>query len=416
MKQKRSLRRDRSPSRMLVTAVMTFFFSAFLLLALKDLNLQSVLMAIAVPAIVFVGVMGLPKLLPADKLLLSLTNFLCALGVLLLFRLDPERGMAQAMNYGVGVFCMLVCIVLVRRVRDWKILAPIIALGALAMLALPLLFGEVKKGAKAWVSIAGVGMQPSEVVKLALLVVVAWLLSRRQVVLTALFAGACLLMLMLQKDLGTALLYYGTTLVMVFAATGSLLLCGVGVAGGAAAAVVGYTLFDHVQKRVRIWLNPWNDPAGEGYQIVMSLIAMANGGIWGTGLGVGDATNIPEYATDFIFAALFNEFGVVFALLVLLIYMALMLRGIGIALRSRTAFHSLLALGCVALLCLQTFVIIGGNIKLIPLTGVTLPFISYGGTSLVSSLCVIGLLQGVGSLNDDAVREDKKLAALGDEA
>ena len=397
------------------SAVMLFYFLAFLLLALKDMNGQSLLLAFVVPAIIFAGSAVLPRLFPGDGLLLTLTNFLCALGVLVLYRLSPDRGITQAVNYGVGVVCMILCTLLIRYVSSWKWPAVLMMLGSLGLLFLPLLIGRENNGAKNWIELGGRSLQPSEIVKLALMICVSYLLSRRKVVLSVLFVGACLVILMLQKDLGTALLYYGVTLCLIFAATGSLPLVGVGLAGGAGAAVMGYKMFAHVKKRVAIWLDPWADPSGAGYQIVQGLIAMVNGGVWGVGLGLGNASVIPEYYNDFIFSVILHEFGLIFGLIVGGMYLFIIIRGIMIARRSRTAFHALLAAACASLLALQTFVIIGGNIKLIPLTGVTLPFISYGGTSMVSSLCVIGLMQGVASCNEAGVQEDKELAMWGGE-
>ena len=411
-KEKRRFRR-RDPARALLSAVMVFFFLAFLLLALKDGSWECVLLALAVPALIFVGTAGIPKLFPADKLLLSLTNFLCALGVLVLYRLSPERGLTQAVNYGVGVAAMLVCILLVRYIKDWKWLSLLMMAGSFLMLALPLLIGEKRNGARNWISVGGYSMQPSELVKLALLLGISYWLARRKVVFSVAFVGGCLLLLMLQEDLGTALLYYGATLVLLYAATGSLPLVGAGLAGGAGAALMGYQMFAHVKRRVAIWLNPWADMDGSGYQIVQSLIAIVNGGAWGVGLGLGNASVIPEYYNDFIFSVILHEFGMIFGLIVVCMYLFITIRGVMIARRSRTAFHALLAIGCAALIALQAFVIIGGNIKLIPLTGVTLPFISYGGTSMVSSLCVIGLLQGVASCNEAGVHADRALAMQG---
>lgn len=411
-KEKKPARR-REPARTLLSTVMLFFFLAFFLLAIKDGSWESFLLSVVVPAIIFVGTAGIPRLFPADKLLLALTNFLCALGVLVLYRLSPQRGLTQAVNYGVGVGCMILCTLLVRYLPGWKWPTVLMMGGSLVLLALPLLIGSEKNGAKSWIGIAGMSMQPSEIVKLALMLCVSFLLSRRKVVLSILFAGACLVLLMLQKDLGTALLYYGVTLVLLYAATGSMPLVGAGLSGGVAAALAGYQMFAHVKKRVAIWINPWADMEGAGYQIVQSLIAMVNGGLWGVGLGLGNASVIPEYYNDFIFAVILHEFGVVFGLIVLCMYLFIIIRGVMIARRSRTVFHALLATGCSALIALQTFVIIGGNIKLIPLTGVTLPFISYGGTSMVSSLCVIGLLQGVASRSEAGVHEDRALAMQG---
>ena len=416
MADKAARNRKSDPGRAMLAAVLLFFFLAFFLLALKDGKWESFLLSVVVPAIIFVGTAGISRLFPSDRLLLSLTNFLCALGVLVLYRLSPQRGMAQAVNYGVGVGCMIFCTFLVRYTPRWKWLTLLMAGGALLLLALPVVMGSEIYGAKNWVSIAGYSFQPSEIVKLALLLCVSYLLSQRKVILSILFGGACLGLLMLQKDLGTALLYYGVCLILIFAATGSWPLLSAGVAGAGAAAFAGYEMFAHVKRRVTIWINPWQDTDGMGYQIVQSLIAIVNGGLWGVGLGLGNASIIPFYYNDFIFSVILHEFGVVFGLLVLCMYLFIIIRGVMIARRSRTVFHALLATGCASLIALQTFVIVAGNIKLIPLTGVTLPFISYGGTSMVSSLCVIGLLQGVASRNEAGVNADRELAMRGGDA
>ncbi len=406
-------RRRSDPSLPMLLSVMLFFFLGFFMLALKDGKWESFLLAVVVPAIIFVGTAGISRLFPSDRLLLSLTNFLCALGVLTLYRLSPTRGMAQALNYGVGVFCMIVCTFLVRYISQWKLLTWLMILGSLAFLALPLVIGTETNGAKNWIIVGAFSMQPSEMVKLTLLLSVSYLLSQRRFLLAVLYAAGCLGLLMLQKDLGTALLYYGVALILLFAATGSLPVLVTGVAGAGGAAAAGYFLFAHVKKRVAIWLNPWADSDGAGYQIVQSLIAIVNGGLWGVGLGNGNAQVIPFYYNDFIFSVILHEFGMIFGLMVLCMYVFIVIRGIMIARRSRSVFHALLAAGCASLIALQTFVIVGGNIKLIPLTGVTLPFISYGGTSMVSSLCVIGLLQGVASRTAAGVREDRRLTMLG---
>ncbi len=402
--------RAAKPGRKMISAVMLFYFMAFAMLFLKDGDIRSALLAVLVPVLIVIGVNGIPRLFPADRLLLSLTNFLCALGVLVLYRLSPERGLSQALNYLVGVAGMIFCTVFVRYGRAWRFYCALMILGGIGFLALPLLFGSEINGAKNWVSFGPVAFQPSEMVKLALLCVIAFLLSRRKLVLAGAFAAICLGMLMLQKDLGTALLYYGVTLILMYLSTSSVPLAAIGLAGGAGAAVYGYHAFAHVRRRVAIWLDPWADPSGAGYQIVQGLIAMVNGGAWGVGLGLGNAQVIPAYYNDFIFSVILHEFGCVFGLIVLGMYLAIVLRGFAIAGRSRGVFDALLATGCACLIGLQTFVIVAGNIKLIPLTGVTLPFISYGGTSMVSSLCVIGLLQGVAAKAAAGVREDKALA------
>ncbi|MBQ8313319.1 MAG: FtsW/RodA/SpoVE family cell cycle protein [Clostridia bacterium] len=411
--QERTFRRD--PGKLLSSAVMLFYFSAFLLLWLKDFAWQAAALAVAVPAMIWLGVNFLPHLFPADKLLLSLTNFLCALGVLVLYATNPAYAYQQAVYYGVGLVAMVVCIYLVRIIRHWRIPVYLLMPVSLALLALPLIIGRETNGAKNWFYVGSLSVQPSEIVKLSLLLIISHFMSRRKFLPWLIFAVGCLGLLMLQKDLGTALMYYGVTLMLYYASSSNLLLTGIGLAGGAGAAVLGYKMFAHVKRRVAIWQNPWSDYDNAGYQLVQGLMAIASGGLFGVGLGLGSPRTIPVYHTDFIFAVICEQFGVIFGLCVLLMYVAIIWRGATTAMAARTSFHGLLAMGATLMIGLQTFVIIGGVIKLIPLTGVTMPFVSYGGTSLVSSMCLIGLLQGVASLNEDDLNEDTRLAMLGSE-
>jgi len=409
--------------RPLSRAVTLFFFLAFLLLFVKDCfefgligafagHWQGLALALAVPMLNVVTTHLLPRLFPADKLLLSLTNFLCALGVLVLYRTNPPDAYQQATFYFVGLVAMVVCIYIVRIIRSFRFLVWPMMLISLGLLLLPRLLGSETYGAYNWFSIGGVRFQPSEVVKLCLVIVIARFMADQRFLPWFLYALGCLGMLMLQKDLGTALLYFGTALLLYYASSGNLLVTGLGLAGGAGAAVVAYNLeqFSHVRRRVSVWLDPWADYENAGYQLVQSLMAIATGGLFGVGLGLGSPTTIPVYASDFIFAVICEQFGLIFGLCVLLMYVAIIWRGATTAMAARTRFHGLLAMGCTVMIGLQAFVIIGGVLKLIPLTGVTMPFVSYGGTSLVSSLCLIGFLQGVASLNEDALREDTRLA------
>ncbi len=405
----------RRPDRRLVSAMMLFFFSAFLLIALKgELRWQGFALAVAVPALIYIATMWLPRFFPADKLLLAVANFLCGLGVLVLYSTDLDagtsRGLQQTVAYGVGIAAMLFCILLVRYVRRWNLLIKIIALGSMGLMVLPLLIGTEQNGATNWIRIGGTSLQPSELVKLSLLLVLSYSMSRRRFWPWLIFAGFCLGMLMLQKDLGTALIYYVTTLFLFFASTGNLPLTGLGILGGAGAAVLGYKMFSHVKVRVAIWQNPWMYYESTGYQIVQILMAVASGGLFGVGLGLGAPRVIPVYYTDCIFAVICEQFGILFGILVLVMYVILIIRGVSIAAGARHSFLALLAMGATTLLGIQTFVIIGGVLKLIPLTGVTMPFVSYGGTSLVSCMGLIGLLQGVASVNQDDWEYDYEIS------
>ncbi len=405
-------KRSKSPGRRLSGTVMLFYFLAFLLLAAKNGDKAGYILCVAVPAMILFGTHVFPRIFPADHLLLSLTNFLCALGILVLYDTNPASAIQQAVSYGIGLSCMIFCIYLIRAIRSWRIPVLLLIPLSLAFLGLPLVFGKETNGALNWITIGSVSFQPSEVVKLSLVLILAWFMSRRRFLPWFLFGVACLGLLMLQRDLGTALIYYSVTLLLYWVSSGNWAVTCLGLAGGGATAVMGYRMFAHVRKRVAIWLNPWADYENAGYQIVQGLMAIASGGLFGCGLGLGDPTAIPVYSSDFIFAVICEQFGLVFGLCVLLIYVALIWRGATIAMGARRSFHGLLAMSCVILLGLQTFIIIGGVLKLIPLTGVTMPFVSYGGTSLISSMCLVGFIQGVESLNEDDLEEDTHLAML----
>ncbi len=406
--------RNKDLGKPLSRAVTVFFFSAFLLLFLRDFKWEGLALAFAVPMLNVLTTSLLPRLFPSDKLLLSLTNFLCALGVLVLYDTNPAYAYSQATYYFVGLLAMVLCIYLVRLCKTFRLVIWPMMLLSLALIALPLVIGKETYGAKNWFYVGSLSVQPSEIVKLSLVIVLARFMADRRMLPWLAFSVGCLGVLMLQKDLGTALLYFFTTLLLFYASTGNLALTGIGLMGGAGAAVAGYKMFAHVKRRVAIWRNPWSDYDNAGYQIIQSLMAIASGGLFGVGLGLGSPKTIPVYHTDFIFAVICEQFGLIFGGCVLAMYVALIWRGATIAMAARTSFHGLLAMGITLLLGLQTFVIIGGVLKLIPLTGVTMPFVSYGGTSLVSSLCLVGLLQGVASLNEDALKEDTRLANYGE--
>ncbi len=392
-------------------AVMLFYFLAFLLLASRDGSMLGYILAAAVPCMIFFGTNLLPHLFPTDRLLMSLVNFLFALGVLPLYGANPAYALQQAVAYGVGLAAMIVCIYFVRALHTGRRIIWLVIPVSLLLLCLPLLLGQEINGAKNWIALGPFSFQPSDVVKLSLVLVLAFFMSRRQLLPWLCFAAACLMILLLQKDLGTALLYYCTALLLYWASSGNLFLSLLGVAGGAGAAWYGYQTFAHVRLRVAIWQDPWAN-SERAAQLLQGFAAISSGGLWGTGLGLGAPTSIPVYESDFIFAVLCEQFGLIFAACVLLIYAALIWRSAVIAASARRSFHGLLAMGSVLMIGLQTFVIIGGVLKLIPLTGVTLPFISSGGTSLVSNLCLIGLIQGVESLNEADLEEDTRLAML----
>ena len=374
-------------------------------------DMQAVyLLAMMVPACVLTT-LALPRMLPIDPLIMALTNFLCGVGVVILYTVSPERGLRQANFYLIGLAAMIVMSLIVskvRRFKGWTILSMLLGIGALI---LPLAFGQWSNGAKNWVSIPFFGsFQPSELVKLSLVLAMAYYFSAHRTVFqmmpAILFAGACLLLLMLQRDLGTALIYYLTTLTMFYVACGNVPLTMIGLAGGAGAAMMGYKMFAHVKVRVAMWRNPWSDPLDKGYQIIQALLAIGSGGLFGVGLGQGAPQKIPMYYNDFIFAVICEQLGLVFGVLLLAVYVMIILRGVTIISRSRRSFDMLLGCGVLAMLAIQTVMIVGGVIKMLPLTGVTMPFISYGGSSLLSCMCMVGILHGICARAQEDLEEE----------
>ena len=355
--------------------------------------------------------LALPRVLPIDPLIMALTNFLCGVGIVVLYTVSPARGVRQASYYVLGLAAMIAVSALVSRKKRFKGMALLAMVLGVAALILPLAFGEWSGGAKNWVTLPVVGsFQPSELVKLSLVLAMAYYFSAHRTVLqmmpAILFAGACLLLLMLQRDLGTALIYYATTLAMFYVACGNVPLTIAGLGGGVGAAVLGYRMFAHVKVRVAMWRNPWSDPLDKGYQIIQALLAIGSGGLFGVGLGQGTPEKIPAYYNDFIFAVICEQLGLVFGVLLLAVYVLLILRGVTVINRSRRSFDMLLGCGVLAMLAIQTFMIVAGVIKMLPLTGVTMPFLSYGGSSLLSCLSMIGILHGIAARAQEELEED----------
>lgn len=391
-----------------------FYYSAFFLLALKKPSPEAFLWVLGFPLLLAICNMLFRQALHFDPVLISAVNFLSGLGILMISRFDLRLGTGQLFNYISGMillFLMSHFVKIFRGLKRWSFMLGLLSLG---LMALPILFGREINGAKAWINVLGIGFQPSEIVKIFYVIILASLLSEKRYFIAAFFLSLVLGLLLLQKDLGTALIYYAVTVIVLFATSGSVrLLIGAGL-GLLVGSYGGYTLFKHVKKRFRIWIDPWADRDGAGYQIVQTLIAIANGGLWGTGLGLGNANVIPEHQTDFIFAVILNEFGVIFGVFVIFLYLIFLFRVLFIVQNAERKFIALLPLAAGSLIAIQAFVIIGGNIKLIPLTGVTLPFVSYGGSSMLSSMGLLGIIQGGLFIQQANLNHDISLYEMGE--
>ena len=409
----------RSNTRLLLTSVVVFQLLAFLLLAVKPGNesMQTLILAAAVPlsTLLITNLMG--KFWPVDRAILILVELLCSIGLITLTAIckSEETPRSQAIYAGVGVVAMFVGAGLIRGLSHWKKAAPLLMLVCVLALLSPWVVGEWYQGARNWVHFGPLSGQPSEFMKPVLIVILAAGFANRprfaRCLPTIAFAAVCCAILLTERDLGALLLYFLTTVLMYYVASSNAALSLAGLGMGAGAAVIAYQAFPYVQDRVAIWRNPWSDPLDDGYQIVRGLIAIGSGCLFGMGLGLGMPRNVPLYHSDFIFTSIAEEFGLIFSICLMAVYVLIIMRGMIVAMNARTSFHSLTAFGLVIIMGLQALLIIGGNTKLLPLTGVTLPLVSYGGSSLVSSLFSMGVLLGISSMNaEDEARDIEKIA------
>jgi len=352
-----------------------------------------------------------------DPLLLPLACFLSGLGWVEVYRLDSALGLKQAIWLVLGCLLMAVMCFLVkdyRKLEDYRYLY----LGAAVILQVAvMIFGVERNGARLWFEVGDFLFQPVEIVKILMILFLAaflrqfrlWLkmslwahtgplgrsarLPRRALVLLGLGWLIAEGVLVVQRDLGMALLFFGVFLSLFYIATGRLDLVAIVFALFVAGGFVGYFLFSHVQVRVQAWLDPFATPETGGYQMLQALFALSWGGVWGTGLGLGEPEIVPEAATDFIFVALCEELGLLGGLAVLVTLMLLVARVFRASIRATDEFATLLSAGLGFLLAWQSLILICGTLKLIPMTGITLPFVSYGGSATLANFALLALMQ-----------------------
>ena len=350
----------------------------------------------------------------ADGTLLPLAVLLNGIGYVVIARLSDRLAALQTTWTFIAITAFVLTLFVVQRPSDlarykWTFLF----IGA-GLLMLPLVpgIGTSVGGARIWVSIGPINFQPGEFAKLALALFFAGYLADNRELISAstrrigpmripemkfllpitLAWGFAVAVMVAEKDLGSALLFFTLFTVMMWVATERAIYLIIGVTLFAAAAFVAYQLFAVVQTRVSVWLDPWAQYEGKGYQIVQAMFAFANGGTGGTGLGLGSPTKIPAAKTDYIFAAIGEEMGLVGATAVLIAFLLLIGAGLRVAVRAERPFEKLLATGLTTIIGMQAFIIIGGVLRVVPLTGITLPFVSYGGSSLLANWVLLALL------------------------
>ncbi|MGH9152734.1 MAG: FtsW/RodA/SpoVE family cell cycle protein [Acidimicrobiales bacterium] len=369
----------------------------------------------------------------ADATLLPLVAVLNGIGYVFIARLDPDLAALQAVWTALAIAAFVATLVVVRRARDLDRYRYSFALLGVGLLLMPLVpgMGRTIRGARLWVTIGPINFQPGELAKVALAVFfAAYLVEKRELLASAtasargrafgpilLAWGASLVVMTMEKDLGSSLLFFALFISMLWLATAQAAYLGIGLALFSAGAAFAFSAFGHVQTRIDTWLDPWSRADDQGYQLVQAAYAFGSGGFAGTGPGLGSPGKIPAATTDFIFAAVGEELGLLGTAAVLVLFVLIIGSGLRIALWTEHPFEKLLAAGLTTILAVQTFVIIGGVTRLVPLTGVTLPFMSYGGSSLVANYILLALLLRI---SDDTAARGRRAAGdaarLADEA
>ena len=388
-------------------------FMAFAVMFLKTMDVK-ILIFYAAQAIYFGFTLVLfrniyPK---ASKLLINNMCMLLTIGMIMITRLSYDWAVKQFKIMIVGTVIALIIPVIIRKIMVLTKMSWAYAFVGIGLLGLVLVAAQVTNGAKLSLDIGGIAFQPSEFVKIIFVFAVAGLLTEtrdmKRIMIATALAAVHVLILVVSKDLGSALIFFITYLVMLFAATKNPFLVLAGLLAGAVAAVAAYFLFAHVRVRVAVWRDPFADYADTGYQISQSLFSIAAGGWLGTGLYQGSPNAIPYVAQDCMFAAISEELGGVFAICLIMVCMSCFIMFINIAMKLTNRFYRLVALGLGSTYAVQIFLTIGGVTNLIPLTGVTLPLVSYGGSSVLSTLAIFAIVQGLYMLRRDEEDKDEE--------
>lgn len=379
---------------------------AFMVMYLETDDLK-VLVLYLMQVVLFVATIILYTLIypRVSRLVVNNMCMLMCIGMIMLTRLDYDKAYKQYLIAAFAVGISLVIPIIIRKLKllsEWRIFYGI---AGIVMLGVVVIIGRVSYGAMLGFTVAGINVQPSEVVKIIFVFFVAssfkYSLEFKNIVITTAVAAFHVLILVVSKDLGAALIIFVVYLTMLYVATHQPLYLLGGLGSGAVASVGAYYLFDHVKTRVTVWKDPFACYDNGGYQVAQSLFAIGTGGWFGTGLYQGAPDTIPVAAEDFIFSAISEEMGLIFALCMILVCVSCYIMFLNIAMQLHKMFYKMVALGLGTCYIFQVFLTIGGVTKFIPSTGVTLPLVSYGGSSLVSTLIMFAIIQGLYILRED---------------
>ncbi len=389
-------------------------FSCFLVICFETGELEYLFFYIFQQILLFATVVLFHMLYPkGNRLIINNMCMLSCIGFVILTRLSYEKAIRQFFIITVSIVVGMIIPYLIRKFRFLRNFMWLYATVGICALGIVLTLGSVTHGSKISFSVAGITFQPSEFVKILFVFFIASALYENdnflKVILTAVLAGLHVLILVASKDLGSALIFFIVYVLMVYIATGKGIYLFLGTAGGCGAAVLAYKMFSHVRVRVQAWKDPWSCIDDAGFQISQSLFGISSGSWFGLGLFNGNPKSIPFVEEDFVFSAVAEELGIVFAICVVLVCLSCFIMFMNISVKFKDKFYQLIAFGLGITYIFQVFLTIGGGTKFIPMTGVTLPFVSYGGSSVLTTLIMFFIIEGLYIIRqDEGVKSVKK--------
>lgn len=367
----------------------------------NSLDKSTIIYGLSLIFIVYISNFILLKITTGDNYIFLIVTMLASIGIIMIYRINPQQGFKQIIWITLGIVLFFATYFIVKKIKGWENWFIYYWSSSVFLFVMTLLLGSRFKGAINWISIGGISFQPTEIIKiLAIFLIGSYYTNYDQfkekkwgnyylIGIMYLF----IFFLFLQRDLGSVLIFSSLFLALQYIYNIDRKLVLLNLAVLIFSGLLGYAIFPHVRIRFEIWIDPWQHIDTIGYQITQSLFAIAEGGFFGTGLGLGHPDFIPEVSKDFIFSAICEEMGILTGIGIIMLFLILVYRGFKISINQKNKFFRIVSLGISILFGIQSFIIFGGVIKMIPLTGITIPFVSYGGSSMLSSFIALGILQ-----------------------